>query len=118
MRRQNNCVNYYHSLETEIGIFGRRLHTFREVRLGRIQGLVRLRRIRVKGLKFKKNEAPRSKLRGIKRNSPKPTRLRSEGLRRVHLAIHPCSKLQGILAKANKKRQLKKFQLPPVVRCP
>jgi hypothetical protein len=25
-------------------------------------------------------------------------------LRRGHLAIHPCSKLQGILAKANKKR--------------
>lgn len=56
MRRQNNCVNYCHFLETEIGIFGRRLHTFREVRLGRIQGLVRLRRIRVKGLKFKNNK--------------------------------------------------------------
>ena len=37
-----------------------------------------------------------------KRNSPKPTLLRSEELRRVRLAIHPCSKLQGILAKANK----------------
>jgi hypothetical protein len=37
-----------------------------------------------------------------KRNSRKPTRLRSKELRRVHLAIHPYSKLQGILAKANK----------------
>jgi hypothetical protein len=39
-----------------------------------------------------------------KRNSPKPTRLRSKELRRVHLAIHPCSNLQGILAKANKNK--------------
>jgi hypothetical protein len=56
------------------------------------------------------NEAPRSKLRpqqaagyqsGMRRSL---TRLRSNELRRVHLAFHPCSKLQGIQAKANKKK--------------
>jgi len=33
---------------------------------------------------------------------PKPTRLRSMSFGAVHLAIHPCGKPQGILAKANK----------------
>ena len=32
----------------------------------------------------------------------KPTRLRSLSYSAVHHAIHPCSKLQGIQAKANK----------------
>jgi hypothetical protein len=39
---------------------------------------------------------------GIKRNL-KPTRLRSLSFGAVHLAIQPCGKPQGILAKANKK---------------
>ena len=34
---------------------------------------------------------------------PKPTRLRSMSFGAVRLAIHPCGKPQGILAKANKK---------------
>ena len=49
------------------------------------------------------NEAPRSKLRGIKaelRRSQPAFALKSFGA--VRHAIHPCSKLQGILAKANK----------------
>ena len=33
---------------------------------------------------------------------PKPTRLRSMSFGAVRLAIHPCGKPQGILAKANK----------------
>ena len=50
------------------------------------------------------NEAPRSKLRGIKaelRRSQPAFALKSFDA--VRHAIHPCSKLQGILAKANKK---------------
>jgi len=50
------------------------------------------------------NEAPRSKLRGISGIASKLTRLRSLSYGAVHLTIHPCSKLQGILAKANKKQ--------------
>ena len=49
-------------------------------------------------------EAPRSKLRGIKaelRRSQPVFALTSFDA--VRPAIHPCSKLQGILAKANKK---------------
>jgi hypothetical protein len=49
------------------------------------------------------NEAPRSKLRGIKaklRRSQPVFAL--EGFDAVRPAIHPCSKLQGILAMANK----------------
>jgi hypothetical protein len=36
---------------------------------------------------------------------PKPTRLRSMSFGAVHLAIHPCGKPQGILAKANKLKE-------------
>jgi len=46
------------------------------------------------------NEAPRSKLRGIEAEFAEanpPSHKASAG----HLAIPPCSKLQGILAKAN-----------------
>jgi len=48
------------------------------------------------------NEAPRSKLRGIKAKfaEANPPSLSRASARR--LTIHPCSKLQGILAKANK----------------
>ena len=49
------------------------------------------------------DEAPRSKLRGIKaelRRSQPVFAL--AGFAAVRPAIHPCSKLQGILAKANK----------------
>jgi len=49
------------------------------------------------------NKAPRSKLRGIKaelRRSQPVFAL--AGFDAVRPAIHPCSKLQGILAKANK----------------
>jgi hypothetical protein len=52
---------------------------------------------------YEPNEAPRSKLRGIKaelRRSQPAFALKSFGA--VRHAIHPCSKLQGILAKANK----------------
>jgi len=55
---------------------------------------------------IKKNEAPHSKLRGIKaklRRSQPVFAL--EGFDAVRPAIHPCSKLQGILAKANKTGQ-------------
>jgi hypothetical protein len=50
-----------------------------------------------------KDEAPRSKLRGIKaelRHSQPGFAVKSFAV--VRPAIHPCSKLQGILAKANK----------------
>jgi len=56
-------------------------------------------RSKLRGIK----EAPRSKLRGIKaklRRSQPVFAL--EGFDAVRPAIHPCSKLQGILAKANK----------------
>jgi hypothetical protein len=49
------------------------------------------------------NVAPRSKLRGIKAEFA--AALPAFALTRfgaVHLAFHPCSKLQGIQAKANK----------------
>ncbi len=49
------------------------------------------------------NEAPRSELRGIRaklRRSQPVFALSSFAA--VRLAIHPCSKLHGILAKANK----------------
>ena len=48
------------------------------------------------------NEAPCSKLQGIKRNCAEANPPSLYELRRGGLAIHPCSKLQGILAKANK----------------
>ena len=48
------------------------------------------------------NEAPCSKLHGIKRNCAEANPPSLYELRRGRLAIHPCSKLQGILAKANK----------------
>jgi hypothetical protein len=48
------------------------------------------------------NEAPRSKLRGIKSEFAEANPPSLFKLRRVRPAIHPCSKLQGILAKANK----------------
>jgi len=50
------------------------------------------------------NEAPRSKLRGIEAEFAEanpPSHKASAG----HLAIPPCSKLQGILAKANESGQ-------------
>jgi hypothetical protein len=53
-----------------------------------------------------RDEAPRSKLRGIKaelRRSLPAFALKSFGA--VRHAIHPCSKLQGILAKANNMHQ-------------
>ena len=37
----------------------------------------------------------------VERRDLKPARLRSSSYGAVHLAIHPCIKLQGILAKAN-----------------
>ena len=49
------------------------------------------------------NEPPRSKLRGIKVEFAEANPPSLFILRRVRPAIHPCSKLQGILAKANKK---------------
>ncbi len=59
---------------------------------------------------MKYNKVPCCKQQGIKTEFAEATRLSSPKsnppslfeLRRVHLAIHPCSKLQGILAKANK----------------
>ena len=48
------------------------------------------------------NEAPCSKLHGIKRNCAEANPPSLYELRRGRPAIHPCSKLQGILAKANK----------------
>jgi hypothetical protein len=53
------------------------------------------------------NEAPRSKLRGIKQNygAANPSsqaRRRQASFAVVRLTNHPCSKLQGILAKPNK----------------
>ena len=48
------------------------------------------------------NEAPCSKLQGIKRNCAEANPPSLWELRRGRLAIHPCSKLQGIPAKANK----------------
>jgi hypothetical protein len=48
------------------------------------------------------DEAPCSKLQGIKRNCAEAYPPSLYELRRGRLAIHPCSKLQGILAKANK----------------
>ena len=47
------------------------------------------------------DEAPCSKLYGIKRNCAEANPPSLYELRRGRLAIHPCSKLQGILAKAN-----------------
>ena len=52
--------------------------------------------------KHENNEAPRSKLRGIKSEFAEANPPSLFKLRRVRPAIHPCSKLQGILAKANK----------------
>ena len=48
------------------------------------------------------NEPPRSKLRGIKGEFAEANPPSLFKLRRVRPAIHPRSKLQGILAKANK----------------
>ena len=64
------------------------------------------------------NEAPCSKLQGIKRNCAEANPPSLYELRRGRLAIHPCSpdltgstlrfdKLQGILAKANKPQSAK-----------
>jgi len=53
------------------------------------------------------NEAPRSKLRGIKAEFAEANPPLLFKLRRVRPVIHPCSKLQGILAKANKGSQKK-----------
>jgi hypothetical protein len=48
------------------------------------------------------NEPPRSKLRGIEAEFAEANPPSLFKLRRVRPAIHPCSNLQGILAKANK----------------
>ena len=61
------------------------------------------RLLRVNQLRIQcSNEAPRSKLRGIKAEFAEANPPSLFKLRRVRPAIHPCSKLQGILAKANK----------------
>jgi len=54
------------------------------------------------------DEPPRSKLRGIKGEFAEANPPSLFKLRRVRPAIHPCSKLQGILAKANKRPQSKR----------
>ena len=51
----------------------------------------------------KKNEAPRSELQGIKAElQPSLPAFALMSFGAVRHAIHPCSKLQGILAEANK----------------
>ena len=55
-----------------------------------------------KNLRPSVNEPPRSKLRGIKAEFAEANPPSLFKLRRVRPAIHTCSKLQGILAKANK----------------
>ncbi len=55
--------------------------------------------------------APRRKRRGIKRNSAEANPPTLVELRRGRLAIHPCGKPQGILAKANKRQPNLKMSL-------
>jgi hypothetical protein len=63
------------------------------------------------------NEAPCSKLQGIKRNCAEANPPSLYELRRGRLAIHPCSKLQGILAKANKRIRSQFVPLSPFAFC-
>jgi len=62
---------------------------------------------------YKGNEASHSPARTEYHSeiAPKPTRLRSLSYGAVLLAIHPCSKLQGFMAKANKIKRLRREQM-------